>query len=141
MKSEKGQALVEFALVLPVILLLLFSMIDFGRVLYAKSELTGICQEDARHASIYWKITNTSDPDYVQNYIDSNKGTLTGTFHKGQINGVNYGTAVYTPSKSSGSVVTVNLRYDVDLITPLLEYIPGISDPIIITSSASFRVE
>jgi len=116
-------------------------MIDFGRILYVKSELTGLCQEDARHASIYWKVTDTSDPNYVPSYISNNKGTLTGTFDTGVISGVTYGTAIYTPSMTSGSEVKVNLMYEVDLITPLIEWVPGISDPFIIKSSSIFRVE
>jgi Flp pilus assembly protein TadG len=35
MKSEKGQAAVEFALVLPILLLLILGIIDFGRILYS----------------------------------------------------------------------------------------------------------
>ena len=37
--KEKGQALVEFVLILPVIILLLFGAIDVARVINTKSEL------------------------------------------------------------------------------------------------------
>ena len=37
--SESGQALIEFALVLPVFLLLLFGLVEFGFVLSASSSL------------------------------------------------------------------------------------------------------
>ena len=39
MKSNKGQALVEFVIILPVALILLFSIIDFGRIISLKSSL------------------------------------------------------------------------------------------------------
>lgn len=37
MNNNKGQALIEFAIILPVFLLLIFSVIDFGRVIYEKN--------------------------------------------------------------------------------------------------------
>lgn len=39
MKSNKGQALVEFVMILPIFLLLIFTIVDFGRVIISKSEL------------------------------------------------------------------------------------------------------
>lgn len=41
MKSKKGQALVEFIIILPVTLMLIFCIIDFGRVISLKSDLEG----------------------------------------------------------------------------------------------------
>lgn len=39
MRNERGQALVEFILILPILLLILISMIDFGSLLYQKYQL------------------------------------------------------------------------------------------------------
>ena len=39
MKSNKGQALVEFVMILLIFLLLIFTIVDFGRVIISKSEL------------------------------------------------------------------------------------------------------
>lgn len=39
MKSNKGQALVEFVIILPITLMLIFCVIDFGRVISLKSDL------------------------------------------------------------------------------------------------------
>ena len=39
MKNRKGQALVEFVLILPIIIILLLGLIDIGRVFIHKSEL------------------------------------------------------------------------------------------------------
>ena len=38
-KSKKGQALVEFVIILPVLLLIVISMVDFGNLLYQKYQL------------------------------------------------------------------------------------------------------
>lgn len=37
--NRKGQALVEFILILPIFLMILFTIIDFGNLLYKKNEL------------------------------------------------------------------------------------------------------
>ena len=39
MKNSKGQALVEFVIILPITLMLMFCIIDFGRVISVKSDL------------------------------------------------------------------------------------------------------
>jgi len=47
-RSPKGQALVEFALILPVFLLLLFGLFDLGRAVYAWSTINNAAREAAR---------------------------------------------------------------------------------------------
>ncbi len=37
--NRKGQALIEFVLILPVFLLILFVVVDFGNLLYSKNQL------------------------------------------------------------------------------------------------------
>jgi hypothetical protein len=39
LKKEHGQSLVEFALVLPILLVLVFSIVDFGMLFQAKNQL------------------------------------------------------------------------------------------------------
>jgi Flp pilus assembly protein TadG len=49
---RRGQALVEFALVIPVFLLLLFGVVDFGRLIYMNSTVSQAAREGARLASV-----------------------------------------------------------------------------------------
>lgn len=49
---DRGSVAVEFALVLPVLLLILFGVIDFGRALNAQIELTGAARDGARLAAL-----------------------------------------------------------------------------------------
>ena len=49
---ERGAAAVEFALLLPVLLLLVFGIIDFGRALNAQITLTQAAREGARLAAV-----------------------------------------------------------------------------------------
>ena len=51
-QSQKGTALIEFAFVLPVFLLLLFGMITFSIALYNKTVLTMATLEGARKGAI-----------------------------------------------------------------------------------------
>jgi hypothetical protein len=48
----RGQGLVEFALVLPVFLILLIGMVEFGRVWMTKNILTGAAREAVRLAAV-----------------------------------------------------------------------------------------
>jgi Flp pilus assembly protein TadG len=49
---SRGQSLVEFALVLPVFLLMLFGLIDMGRYVYLNSTLSQAAREAARVAVV-----------------------------------------------------------------------------------------
>jgi Flp pilus assembly protein TadG len=58
-KNEKGAAAVEFAVVLPLLLLLIFGMIEFGLLIYNKAMITNAGREAARAGVVY--ATNPSD--------------------------------------------------------------------------------
>lgn len=49
--GQRGQGLVEFAMVLPVFLLALFGLLDVGRLVYANSALSQAAREGARLAA------------------------------------------------------------------------------------------
>lgn len=38
-KKKKGQALIEFVLILPIFIFMIFACIDFGKILYIKNDL------------------------------------------------------------------------------------------------------
>jgi hypothetical protein len=50
--SERGQALAEFVLVLPILLLVLFGIVQFGLALNSENDETHIANEVARYAII-----------------------------------------------------------------------------------------
>jgi len=51
-RPERGQSLVEFALVFPLIALLTFGAIDLGRAVFAYSTVTSAARQGARVASV-----------------------------------------------------------------------------------------
>lgn len=48
-RSDAGQALVEFALVMPIVLLMLVGIIEFGRAWNVQQVMTDAAREGARH--------------------------------------------------------------------------------------------
>lgn len=51
--KEKGQGLVELAIILPLLLIILLGIIDFGRVFYAYVAITNASREGARYGSLH----------------------------------------------------------------------------------------
>ncbi|HEY2355304.1 MAG TPA: TadE/TadG family type IV pilus assembly protein [Gaiellaceae bacterium] len=52
MRSEQGQTLVEFALVLPILLLLVIGIFDFGSAFNSKNDLNFLANTAARYAEV-----------------------------------------------------------------------------------------
>lgn len=52
-KRERGQSLVELAIMLPILLIILLGIIDFGRVFYAYVTITNASREGARYGSMH----------------------------------------------------------------------------------------
>ena len=50
--NNRGQALVEFALVLPLLFLLVFGIIEYGRYLFLKNTATNGARQGARQAAV-----------------------------------------------------------------------------------------
>ena len=50
--TRHGQSLVEFVLILPVLLILLFGIIEFGLLLYNKQVITNASREGARYGIV-----------------------------------------------------------------------------------------
>ena len=64
--SEDGAALVEFALVLPILVLLLFSMLDFGKAFNYWIDETHLANEGARWAAVNKNPGGSSLQQYIQ---------------------------------------------------------------------------
>lgn len=80
-KSEKGQAMVEFALLLLPLLLILGGIIDFGWVFHQQVIANNASREAARYVSVYYNQTGYSDSDAknkalqtIPDYLKTNYG-------------------------------------------------------------------
>ncbi|MDO5865652.1 MULTISPECIES: TadE/TadG family type IV pilus assembly protein [Paenarthrobacter] len=54
-KNERGAVAVEMALLLPVLLLILIGVIEFGRALNVQVSLTEAAREGARYAAVHYQ--------------------------------------------------------------------------------------
>jgi Flp pilus assembly protein TadG len=103
LKLQAGSNLVEFALVLPLLLILVFGIIDFGFALYDKAIITNAAREAARFGIVY------ADPRPGQTAIENvAKNYLSGRL-------VNFQTSLVTvtaaPGVNSGDLVSVQVHY------------------------------
>jgi len=70
-RSKSGQAMVEFALCLPLLMLFIFGIIYFGRSFYTKQIITMSVQEGARMASRMPDLSNSASRDYLRGFTVS----------------------------------------------------------------------
>jgi Flp pilus assembly protein TadG len=52
-EGERGQALVEFAMTIPIVLAVMFGIVDFGRALYTYDLVTSAARVGSRYASVH----------------------------------------------------------------------------------------
>ena len=79
--NKKGQALVEFILVLPVLVLLIFALFDIGRIIMTKNHLENKMTECIDLASSGESI------DSINAYLDKDKGyNMTFSIIEGEYN-------------------------------------------------------
>jgi hypothetical protein len=64
LKREDGAAAIEFALVLPILILLLFGIIEFALALYNKEVITNASREGARAGIV--QVTPRRDTTYIE---------------------------------------------------------------------------
>ena len=61
MKGEKGQSAVEFALTLPILIVLLCGIIDFGWLFSCDIAATNAAREAARYTAVHYYDSSTDD--------------------------------------------------------------------------------
>jgi hypothetical protein len=69
-RKRRGAAVVEFALVLPIFFLMVFAMIEFGRMVMVRQVLTNASREGAR-IGVLDGATTQEVVDTVENYLTS----------------------------------------------------------------------
>jgi len=141
----RGQTLVEFALILPIFLLLLVGIFDFGRAIYAYNTVNNASREGGRlaitdqtladiqaHAAQHAASLQVVDTDVYVDYRaqatpededscrDLNGNPLVGT------------------DAAVGCIAVVRVPYTYNAATPLIGNLVG---PIVVTGETRFRVE
>lgn len=69
-RSERGAVAVEFAILIPVFLLLAFGICDFGHAYYMKQLVTNASRDGARYGTRYIYDTATGKIHLIPNALD-----------------------------------------------------------------------
>lgn len=126
-KSQSGQAIVEFVLILPILLTLVLGSIDAGWLLYAKISTAAAAREAARAVSVLDSV------EYADARLIAN-GKLTSV--PGNLQPVR----VIPETYSEGAQVTVTVT---TFVSPLVGFLPTSIIPNLATieSQVSMRLE
>lgn len=125
-KKNKGQALLETVMVLPLLLLFFCAIIDFGRILHASVSLNSVAQETVRLAGL-GKLDSEVSQFAYNNTALNNKDALKVNISPTYAN------------RRPGDYVTVKIDYEVKYITPLINLI--LPSPFIVHTQSTTRVE
>jgi Flp pilus assembly protein TadG len=105
-RRERGQSLVEAAVILPILLLLVAAVVDFGRAFDTYIVLTNAAREGARFGSLANPLTESEIKDLVYDDVVGSGTNITdlSSFQKDDI-----------VLQASTDVVTVTVAYNMDL--------------------------
>jgi hypothetical protein len=149
---SRGQALVEMAIILPVLVLLLLLAVDFGRVFFGWVALNNVTRIGANEAARFPKTwedgvpLTASDPYYQRMIADMQAMNCDADFDDdGDIDENDLPDPVFTDRVDDstdpyevGDEVSVTLHCDFGFLTPLVSAIVG--DPLSISATSTFLV-
>lgn len=126
-KNQKGQSLVEFALLLPVLILILLCIMEGGRIFSTHLILQTAAREGARSAAL--GMDNSQIITKVENFTGTlDLAKLTITINPEDI-----------ADRTTGQEASIKLEYNLDIITPIISNILG--DPFPLKTKVAMRVE
>jgi Flp pilus assembly protein TadG len=105
-KNRRGAAVVEFAIVAPIFFLLIFGMIEFGRVVMVQQLLTNASREGAR-LGVLNDATVSQVQTKVVNYLSGANITIAATDVD-----VDYATDPSSPDGGESVTVTVSVPFN-----------------------------
>lgn len=135
---RNGQSLVEFSLVLPVFLLIVAGMVDFGMGLYSNITVLNAAREGARVG-----VTTPGDTSGIEARVRAMAGglnaadlTVTTTCQKPATPPATTWTSCGSPAYQPGEAVVVTVNYTYHMIWPLT-----FGNQIPMTSTVRMRIE
>ncbi len=123
-KSNRGQSLVEVALVLPIILMILLGLLDFGRAYFTLVALHDAADEGATYAAI-----RPRDITGIQRRA-AEASTRLVPIHQADVS------VVYPPTIGVGAPITVTIDYVLDIYTPFVQQLLP-DDQLVLMGSAT----
>ena len=127
-RGQRGQGMVELAIILPLLLTVLLGTIDLGRAFYTYVALTNAAREAARYAAV--NDTNASITQVRQEF----------TAGSADLSGCAAGSLTFAASGGGrGNAYTVNVGCRFTLITPFIAAVVGATgNQLTIRSTATF---
>lgn len=110
-REQQGAAAIEFALVLPLLIILVFGIIEFSILLYDKAMITNASREGARAGIVYSYPDRITDGEITSVITDYCKNYLI-TFGSGTLQSP----VISRSGNSSGDSLTVTVRYKYDFL-------------------------
>ena len=111
-RKEKGQSLLELALILPVLIVILAGVLDLGRLYYAYVAVTDAAAEGASYAAIHPEPGERGE--VFRRAQEASRGLV-------QIDPDMV--VVDCPTVASGAPITVTVSYSFTVATPLINAI------------------
>ena len=137
-ENEAGASAVEFAIVLPLLVVILFGIVEFSTMLYNKAVLTNASREAARLGILF--KSGERDPASEDAEIISAINTYTAsslvTFGPEQ----NVATSIAREGFEAGNPLTVSVSYQYDFLI-LPEIVTSLSGPLNISATTIMRME
>jgi Flp pilus assembly protein TadG len=147
--AERGAALVEFALAVPLLLVVIAGVVDFGFAFQRYEVITNAAREGARMATLPG-YTSTEVDAYVRSYVQQGLSMSTSALNTAMPSGsvtVSY-TPVTVPAVGGGTKSVDTAQVDVSyqhnwlLLGPILSLIGGNwGTSITLTASSQMRME
>jgi Flp pilus assembly protein TadG len=127
-RGQRAQAVVELAIILPVLLMVLMGIIEFGRVFMAQQTITNASREGARLGVL--PISTISDVESVVSTFMGAAG-LTGSIITSTTN--------VGPDVETGLPTSVTVQYDLPILTGTI--IPVLGQTISLSHTTVMRHE
>ena len=125
-KNQKGQSLVEFAIILPIILLLLMGIVEFGIMLNSYLTIQNVAREGARLG-----IVGGSDLE-INTLIKSISPNLTPA-------DITVNIVPVEGSRKSGDTLKVSITYNYHMTVPIISAL--FNNVIVLKAQSSMRLE
>ena len=112
-RDRCGVVAVEFALIIPVFLLMTYGFMELGRALFIQNSLGHAVYEAQRYAIVHGATSSSpADADVIEDVILEKAGVLDGSLLTVDV--------TFTPDNAAGSVVTIVATYAFDYMTALV---------------------
>jgi Flp pilus assembly protein TadG len=123
---RRGQALVEMALILPLLMLLLLMAIDFGRIFFSYIEITNAAREGAAYAALFPTDTSGIQAAAVKETNAQGQSGELGIQIAAPVCNAPSGlvilcTAAKDNSSGQGNTITITVRERFSFLTPLID--------------------